>query len=255
MKKNIYKQIKYKKYIRMRSVIPIINKLRILNFKRPKWNLLKKNIYKTIQLLRYSKRFRKKRFLNKFYFQEGYFLPWFYKSYKKNYFKQLLHAKINFFYFYSVKTSVKKIKKKVFKNKIINSSFMISLFESRPDIILWRSGFCSSPAVARFMINHNKLYINNVQNRLTFIELRTGDLLQFKNIFKTNLNTFFNVLVNNNFIFLKEHINFINNYNIEVNWNTFEIVFLGTLKQKKIQNIILPKYLNPYRVSKYLRLL
>src|SRR5690606_38482681 len=155
----------------------------------------------------------------KFHFQLGYKLPWYYKSFKKNYFKQLLHAKVNFFYFYALKTSVKKIKTKVSINNNITSLNLISRIESRPDIVLWRSGFCSSQAIAHFLINNKRISINNTKINLNSLKLNSGDLLKFNTFDSEHFKRFFTVLYNNKFIYLKERVNFINHYNLEVNFN------------------------------------
>src|SRR5690606_2956437 len=149
-----YKEQRYKILLSIREV-PYQNNLRILKFKRPKWNFLKKIVQRQANKIFFFRKY--KRLNKKFYFynQKGYIISSRWTNIRFLY-KELLLAKRRLFLFFNLKTKLTTLKKNINKRTAIN---FLAKLETRIDILMWRIGLFSSPAVARFFLNHKKIKI------------------------------------------------------------------------------------------------
>jgi ribosomal protein S4 len=169
--KNKYKALKYKGLLHLRDTFK--ENIRVLNFKRPKWNLLKKNYF--FQFIAKNKKSVKKKQKLPFYTQSGYNISPRWTRLRFNY-KESLISKLKLYYFFALKTRVHYLKRQFEKLNTIEE-FLLQI-ESRLDVVLWRSGFFKSPAVARFFINHKNVYINGKLVNITNLILKGGDIVQ-----------------------------------------------------------------------------
>lgn len=257
MKKKKFKEQKYKNLLQIRE-IPYQNNLRILKFKRPKWNFLKKNIQRKANKIFFFRKYQK--FNKRFYFfnQKGYQINNRWTNIRFRY-KELLLAKRKLFLFFSLKSKLKDLKKIMQNNT--STSFLTKL-ETRLDILLWRTGIFSSPAVARFALNHKHVKLNNKSINLNSIFLKKGDLITFskniKNELNNNLSKFKTIKIyNKKFIIFQENINQFFPYYIEINWDMLEIMYISTTNKLIINSMthMYPKNLNISKFKNYLRLL
>ena len=129
---------------------PSQTNLRILKFKRPKWNFLKKSLQRQANKIFFFKKFKK---LNKklyFYNQKGYVISSRWSNIRFRY-KELLLSKRRLYLFFSLKSKLKSLKTNITNQTSIK---FLNKLETRLDILLWRIGIFSSPAISRFYINH-----------------------------------------------------------------------------------------------------
>lgn len=106
-------------------------------------------------------------------------------SYKKFFKKNLLTKKtFNHFYGGFQKKYLKKQMAKIYmSSKMKNSSKLcIEFFESRLDSVLKRAKFCSTIKEARQLIYHRHIKVNRKTKNNYSYQLRTGDLINFKNM-------------------------------------------------------------------------
>lgn len=257
MKKKQYKEQKYKILLSLRE-IPYQNNLRILKFKRPKWNFLKKIIQRQankIFFFRKYKKFRKKLF---FYNQRGYKISSRWTNIRFRY-KELLLTKRRLFLFFSLKTKLNTLKKNI--NKTTSLNFLTKL-ETRLDILLWRIGIFSSPAIARFYINHKKIKLNNKVININSIFIKKGDIItiskDLESYITNNLNKFKYIKIyNKNYLIFQEKFNSFIPYFVEINWDILEIFCLFNSNELNINGMrhMYPKNLNISHFKSYLKLL
>lgn len=257
MKKKKFKESKYKNLLQIRE-IPNQSNLRILKFKRPKWNFLKKTIQRQANKLFFFRKYQKINKRINFFNQKGYQINNRWTNIRFRY-KELLLVKRKLYLFYSLKTQLKKFKKVMNHNTSIN--FLIKL-ETRIDILLWRVGVFNSPAIARFALNHKKVILNNKNINLTSVYLKQGDLITFskniKELTKSRLNKLkFLKNYNKKFIIFEENKHQYFPYYVEINWDLLEIIYIGNTKNLKINYMLhmYPKNLNITKFKNYLRLL
>nr|YP_665646.1 ribosomal protein S4 [Nephroselmis olivacea]AAF03172.1 ribosomal protein S4 [Nephroselmis olivacea] len=111
-------------------------------------------------------------------------------------------------------------------NNLVNQAFrrkghagsrLITLLESRLDVILYRASFCTSIFTARQLINHNKIMVNGIISNSSALLLSPGDIVS---------------VVHNYEMTLKNSIKSIQKKNLnkpnylEISYNLMTIVFL-----------------------------
>lgn len=252
-----YKEQRYKILLSIREV-PYQNNLRILKFKRPKWNFLKKIVQRQANKIFFFRKY--KRLNKKFYFynQKGYIISSRWTNIRFRY-KELLLAKRRLFLFFNLKTKLTTLKKNINKRTAIN---FLAKLETRIDILMWRIGLFSSPAVARFFLNHKKIKINNKLVNINSIFIKKGDIISisddiksyiFSNLVKLkSINTY-----NKNFLIFQDSFNSFIPYFIEMNWDLLEFICISNTEDLNIKGMLhmYPKNLNIVNFKQYLRLL
>jgi len=252
-----YKEQRYKNLLSIRE-LPYQNNLRILKFKRPKWNFFKKAVQRQANKIFFFRRYKK---LNKklyFYNQKGYLISSRWTNIRFRY-KELLLAKRRLFLFFSLKTKLGTLKNYI--NKKTSLNFLTKL-ETRLDILLWRIGIFASPAIARFYLNHKKITLNNKAVNISSIFIKKGDIIsvsdEIKNYIINDLSKFKNIKTyNKNFLIFQETFNSFIPYFIEMNWDLLEFICLQNTDELNIKGMLhmYPKNLNIAHFKHYLRLL
>lgn len=252
-----YKEQRYKNLLSIRE-LPYQNNLRILKFKRPKWNFFKKAVQRQANKIFFFRRYKK---LNKklyFYNQKGYLISSRWTNIRFRY-KELLLAKRRLFLFLSLKTKLGTLKKYI--NKKTSHNFLTKL-ETRLDILLWRIGIFASPAIARFYLNHKKIKLNNKIVNISSIFLKKGDIISVSDEIKSyilgDLNKLRNIKTyNKNFLIFQETFTSFIPYFIEMNWDLLEFICLQNTDELNIKGMLhmYPKNLNIAHFKHYLRLL
>lgn len=257
MKKKLYKEQKYKNLLSIRE-LPYKNNLRILKFKRPKWNFLKKTVQRQANKIFFFRKYKK---LNKklyFYNQKGYLISSRWTNIRFRY-KELLLAKRRLFLFFSLKTKLSTLKKNINRKTSLN---FLTKMETRLDILLWRIGIFASPAIARFYLNHKKVRLNNKKVDISSIFIKKGDIISISNDIKNFVKNDVNKLriiksYNKKFLIFQESFNSFIPYFIEMNWDLLEFICLQNPEELNIKGMLhmYPKNLNVSNFKNYLRLL
>ncbi len=224
---------KYKHLISLReSVRP---NLRILNFKRPKWNFLKRDLKQRFlqeNLIKYRR--------NPFFFLQKVVLTPLKWTRLQQLYKISLQAKIRFVEFYNTTGMISgsysnRLNLHSLKRSYIQSTniydFVVK-FEQRLDIFLYRIGFCSSVAEAQLFISHRKIWLNGHIITQPHIILKAGDFISFdSNIYNTihrNLQNKFK---------LNHLLPLILPFFAEINYNTFEIIILEDANENRLNKM------------------
>lgn len=171
-KKTRFKPV-YKQFPKLRENIQ--NSRKILKFKKQKWNNYVHFIKRT---LKWYKRFKTR--------NQGHYTAilnatnrW--TSYQQGRYRQILHSYKRFKLFYGGfnKKKIKKfIKQALNKNDQTKLKIMfLKLFESRLDVVLYRSKFSKSIRAARQFIVHKKIKVNNNLVKSQSYLLTPGDLI------------------------------------------------------------------------------
>lgn len=210
--------------------INAINSLKVLQFKKKKWQQFlwlfknsqqkyKHKKYKVVDQAKFLISKKNKLDLN------------FKDSYYKKYF--ITFKIFNLFFGKLTKNFFKKYKKKLKNFKIL------CFLESRLDFVLYKSKICSTIKLARHLIIHGFISVNkNIVKNKSFI-LKPGDL------------------INLNFLLFKKYkFNLIclhswplpSPQNLIINYKTFEIVFLGNLNNEKNFIFFYPFYFKLYKI-------
>lgn len=257
MKKKLFKEQKFKTLLSVRE-IPNQDGLRILKFKRPKWNFLKKAVERQANKIVFFKKYKK---LNKklyFYNQKGYLISPRWTNIRFRY-KELLLAKRKLYLFFSLKSKLTTLKKQIKKETSLN--FLINL-ETRLDIVLWRLGIFKSPAISRFFINHKKIKLNDKVINISSVFLKRGDIITvsstIKDYIEKNYNQFKEIKTyNKKYLIFKNNFNSYFPYFIESNWDVLEFICLKNSENLTIKSMVhmYPKNLNIAQFKNYLRLL
>ncbi len=214
---------KYKQLISLREAVR--PNLRILNFKRPKWTFLKKDL---------KQRFLQGRFLKTrrnplFVFQKSIITPlqW---TRLQNLYKTSLQAKVRFVQFYNTTLGLQALKRSY--NKYSNIFDFVVHFEHRLDIFLYRIGFFCSVAEAQLALSHQKVWVNGHIVTQPHIILKAGDFITFDS---SVMNTIKKNLTNQtkNIQLLPMALPFF----AEINYNTFEIVILEDAKESHLNKM------------------
>jgi len=174
-------KILYKSFIVTKKNIQNRKKLNLFKLRKKKW----KPLISYLIRLKYR---RKKNF--PIYDINRYFLPKMFNSFKQK-FKYNHHIKKKIKLFYGglrtefIKNQVKKVVKR--KVKLIKfclnfNSFFLNLMESKLDIVLYRSNFVSTIQLARQLILHKHVKVNNVIVTNSSYFLKKGDIIYFNKI-------------------------------------------------------------------------
>jgi|SRR5690554_6001131 len=258
MTKKIYKEYKYKHLLNVREN-PYYNDLRILKFKRPKWNFLKKNIQRQATKFFFFRKYQKNQKKLYFYNQKGYSIASRWSNIRYRY-KELIIAKRKFILFFLLKTKIKALKQLI-KN-CTSTKFLIQI-ETRLDILLWRVGLFSTPAISRFFINHNNIEINGNKVNLNSVQFKKGDIITFSPLVKHFVKEKFNHIkklkpktANNKFVLFNNNINQFIPYYVLINWDTLELICINNISEINIDYMshMYIKKLNSTLVKNYLRL-
>ena len=208
----------FKKFIRLK--LNIQNNLKILNFRKQKWQKFLKYLLK-----HKLKQKNQKYFL---YDQNLYHISKFTILFKKQSFLNILNKKkFNLFYGSLLKSYIKKqififIKKQKFlyQNSINSNFFFLSLFEKRLDVLIYRANFTLSILSAKQIISHNKVKVNNKIIGSCSYLVKNGDFI------KLNLKTFFLI---KSFIFRSVIWPKVPKY-LKVNYKTLQVFYLEKLE-------------------------
>lgn len=213
---------KYKHLITLREAVR--PNLRILNFKRPKWNIIKRDLKQRFLQDHYFKSRRNPFFV----LQKAIITPLQWTRLQQLY-KLSLQAKVRFVEFYNTTgsssgSSLNRISLQTLKRSYKQSSNIFDFvvkFEHRLDIFLYRIGFCSSVAEAQLFLSHRKVWLNGHIVTQPHIILKSGDFISFDSdmcsIIQRNLH---------NQIKLIHLLPLSLPFFAEINYNTFEIVIL-----------------------------
>ena len=215
LKKKKYKPL-YKKFVHLRQNVQ--NRKKIYNFKKQKWQKVLKHLYKL----------KKKNI--RMYDQNIYYKPKF-TFYFNNKFKNDLHVKQRFNFFYGgltvnhVKSKVKKMfnnfNNKTNKYNFINmNSYFVEIFESRIDVILYRSHFAYSIRNARQLISHGRIFINSTKIKDNSYHVKKNDLIEID--FKSHTFIKNNLINSNNWPIPPKYLH--------INYKTFQIILLFNVK-------------------------
>lgn len=176
IKKQRHKPL-YKKFIYLRKNVQ--NRHKILKFKKRKWNMFIKHWKRLLNS-------RKKKF--KMHDLNGYHLPRYFKFKKKYSYHLQSKKKFNLFYGSLLQKYLKKQIKNITKKKlniqnhIVNYNkktlFLLNIFESRLDTILYRSHFTLSIRTAKQLISHGHISVNNIVIKNSSYTLKKGDLIK-----------------------------------------------------------------------------
>lgn len=166
-----YKKYFYKQFLRLRKNIQ--NRPKLFRFKRQKWLNTQRFLRRDLKF------FRRYRFKDQFRF----FLSRFRSrgnSFQRK-FRQNLYDRKNFIFFYGG------LKKKYFKKKLRNiissyktkssNYYILKIFESRLDTVLYRAGFCYSIQNARQLILHGGVLVNGKVTRSKSFLLNSNDVI------------------------------------------------------------------------------
>jgi ribosomal protein S4 len=209
-----YKPI-YKKFLALKETVLYSEK--ILKFKRRKW----KDLISQLERLR-----KKNPPKYKLYDHTLYFLPK-YSNYFKNNFRYNLKLKQRLSLIYG-KLLKRYLKKKIFsiltaenQSKLLRDKSLkvLEFFENRLDTLLYRSHFVSNIKIARQLILHKHITINDIIITKPLTKLNIGDTIEisptFHNRIAHNIRTF-------NFHFIPPKY-------LQINYKTFQILVVSRI--------------------------
>ncbi len=219
------KLFKYKQLITLREAVR--SNVRILNFKRPKWGFIKKDLKQRFYLPKVS--YLKNRRNNFFVNQKSLLIPlqW---ARLQNLYKASLLAKVRFIQFYNTSIGLQALKRS-YKQSSNIFDFVVR-FEHRLDIFLYRIGFCRSVAEAQFFLAHHKVWLNGQVITQPHMLLRAGDFITFDSsitsIISRNLESNAKNL---------QTLPLTLPFYAEINYNTLEILILEDAKESHLDKM------------------
>ncbi len=224
---------KYKHLITLREAVR--PNVRILNFKRPKWAFIKKDLKQRFLQGRFFKNRRNPFFV----LQKAIITPLQWTRLQQLY-KVSLNAKIRFLEFYNTTgrssgSAYNRLGLQALK-RTYNNSFnifdFVVKFEHRLDIFLYRTGFCSSVAEAQLLLSHRKVWLNGQVVTQPHLILKAGDFITFDsdmcNVIRRNLQ------VQSQFVHL---LPLTLPFFAEINYNTFEIIILEDANENHLNKM------------------
>lgn len=232
-----FKSKKYKSLLRLREVYR--ETPRILNFKRPKWTVLKK-IYNTKFLqTSFSKKLKKKYSKLLYFKQSGYLIPTKWSNLRFQH-REAVLSKVRLYHFFLLKTRLTVLKNQLENAKSIET-FLLTL-ESRLDVLLWRAGCFESPAIARFYINHKNIFVNGKSVNLTSFLLKNGDFISFSDFIKEKIIFYYsksNIIktARKNLILQKKSPQYVMPFYLEINWDTLNIAVINFPQKEQINKL------------------
>jgi ribosomal protein S4 len=225
LRKRRYKPL-YKKLLGLKKNVQ--NRLKLLSFKKKKWQKFIEHLKKTSYNKKYNFRF---------YDQSCDYVSKFQSQFKWN-FKNLLQSKKRFTYFYGqllqkyieIQFRLAKKKRKVLNPKYwIFSKILVNFFERRLDTILYRSHFAYSIRHAKQLISHKYIQVNGKTINLSSYKIKNGDSISLTQKKKVLLNK-------NNLTYLLSSFWPIPQDHLQINYQTYQIIFVENLN---INSIIL----------------
>lgn len=232
----------YKNFIALRKNIQNRRRLNIFKFKKRKWQSL------IFHLKRLQYR-RKKKF--PIYDINRYFLPKFFNSFKRKY-KYTVQTKKKFKLFYG--DFLKKYLRKQIKNTLRHKSklkscssnfnlFFLNSIESRLDVVLYRAYFALSMRLARQLVLHKHIKVNNViVNTCSYI-LQKGDIIEVlqsgSSLVESNIQ--------------KSHIWPLPPKYLNINYKTLQIIFNNDIVDYQVFSTLFPFWLDLSTLLKYYR--
>ncbi len=214
---------KYKQLITLREAVR--PNLRILNFKRPKWAFLKKDLKQRFLQVRFLKNRR-----NPFFVLQKSIITPLQWTRLQNLYKVSLQAKVRFVEFYNTSIGLQALKR-AYKQSSNIFDFVVK-FEHRLDIFLYRIGFCRSVAEAQLFLSHKKVWLNGKLVTQPHILLRAGDFLSFdKDMCATISRNLQNQTKQIQLLPLSLP------FFAEINYNTFDIVILEDAQEQHLNKM------------------
>ena len=238
-RKHSYYKPKYKKLLRLKE--NVYNTDKFFKLKKKKWQILVSVLAKK----------KKKKFWDQIIYYKPRFGRFFNKKYK---FNLILKQKINCYYGNLLKKTLKKINKIVYKRFLQNSNkysnfvkldqFFLEYFESRLDVIIFRSFFVNSLRESKKLIKNGHVFVNCIKITVNSFLIKKSDIIAFSEhclpLLKQNINKIFSTNV----------LSFSPKY-LEINYSTFQIVLVSNVKAYNFFDISLFK-LNFKKLNKYL---
>lgn len=185
--KNRFKKYFYKQFLRLRKNVQ--DRPKIFKFKRQKWKSVQSSLKRELKFFkRYQVRDQFRFSVPKFRSRGNSF---------QRRFRQNLRDRKIFTLFYGgvqkkyIKSQVKSIQSS-YRNKH-HKYYLLKIFESRLDTVLYRSGFCYSIQNARQIILHGGVLVNRKVVKAKSCIIKTNDLIevtpkkQLRSIIKSNL--------------------------------------------------------------------
>nr|YP_010147281.1 ribosomal protein S4 [Coscinodiscus wailesii]QQP21842.1 ribosomal protein S4 [Coscinodiscus wailesii] len=236
-KKNIYKPV-YKKILKLRENVLNKNIKIFLRLKKKKWQYFIKKLLKNNKKARSVSQISNA-FLGVYKYFDIYrhVLQYNCGTSKKKKFKSFLQNKQKFDLHYS-KRSKTNIDRLIIKSKKKQKIF--NLLESRLDVILYRSKFCTSIKNARQIIKHMHVLVNNSIITNYSLVLQKGDKITIK---KQSKNLIKGFLVQSQLWPLPLQY-------VSINYRTLEIILNDTVK-KYNYFIYFPFWFNINRIKNY----
>lgn len=227
----------YKKFIRLRNNIQYRRRVFLLKFKKKKWENL-------LSFLKRQHKRRKKKF--KSYDLIRYILPKYYNPFRRRYSNVLLNKqRVSLFY-----GGIKRKKFKVYKNFLKkerkylsnNNKTILSIFEKRLDVILYRAHFTKTVRAAKQLILHKHIKVNRKTITTDSYLLKKGDII--------SVNEKMQKLVIKNIY--SSHIWPIPQKHLHINYKTLEICLLKTGTDMDLSSTY-PFKINSYFLLNYVK--
>lgn len=165
---------RYKKLLIARE--NVLNKKKILQLKKKKWGIFQFHYNKKLKFFKRYKALDQKKYTVTRNAKKGI-------AYGKRY-RDTLSAVRNFKLFFGstkkhyFKKIIKITHKHHKKQKVLNLNMLfLTKIESRLDVVLFRSKFCLSINLARQLIKHGKVKVNDKIIKSKFYNLKIGDLV------------------------------------------------------------------------------
>jgi len=227
----------YKKFIRLRTNVQYRRRVFLLKFKKKKWENL-------LTFLKRQHRRRKKRF--KSYDVTRYILPKYYNPFKKRHLNVLLNKQKASLFYGDLKRKKFKVYKDLLKKerKYLNNNNknMLSIFEKRLDVLLYRSHFTKTVRAAKQLILHRHIKVNNETITTDSYLLKSGDII--------SVNKKMQKLIINNIY--SSHIWPVPQKYLYINYKTLEICLLKTGTDMDL-SLLYPFKINSYFLLRYVK--
>ena len=225
----------YKKFVDLK--VNIQDKQKLLKFKKKKWQDL-------LSFLKRQHRRRKKRF--KSYDLIRYILPKYYNPFKKRFNNVLLNKQRVSLFYGGIKRKKFKVYKELLKKKRkcleSNNKIMLSIFESRLDVILYRAHFTKTVRAAKQLILHKHIKVNKEIITTDSYLLKSGDIVsidkKIQKLIVKNINA--------------SHIWPIPQKHLYINYKTLEICLIKTGMDMDL-SLSYPFKLNSYYLLRYVK--
>jgi ribosomal protein S4 len=163
----------YKKLLKLRE--NFLNKEKVLQFKREKWQIFIKYYIRAVKSYNKFKAKNQNKYVTTRFANRG-------TSFERRH-RNVLQTlkKLGLFYGNLRKNAIKKQIINTIKKKVINQNVkFIEICEKRLDTVLYRARFCKSIRHSQQLIVHGKVWVNNKKTKTKSYNLKTGDLISIK---------------------------------------------------------------------------